>query len=229
LQGNFSTERAWVRPRCFPAEPAGIDASPEFGRTWMMSATTRELVTAAAEGDHAAWAALVDRYTSLLWSVARSFRLPEADAADVVQTVWLRLVEHLDRVEDPDRLPGWLATTVRRECLRLVRRASHESYAPLDEVADDSPALDAQVLKDERDAVLWHAFAQLDVSCRQLLRVLMADPPPTYAAVAAALDIPVGSIGPTRARCLSKLRRMASISQLADGASWDNYPGGPGG
>ena len=193
----------------------------------MMSATTPELVAAAAAGDHEAWATLVDRYTSLLWSVARSFRLPEADAADVVQTAWLRLVEHLDGVEDPDRLPGWLATTVRRECLRLVRQASHESYAPLAEVADDSPGLDARVLKDERDAVLWHAFAQLDDFCRQLLRVLMADPPPAYAAVAAALDIPVGSIGPTRARCLSKLRQMASIGQLADKASWDEFPGGP--
>ncbi len=180
----------------------------------MMSETTRELVAAAAAGDHEAWAALVDRYTSLLWSVARSFRLTEADAADVVQTAWLRLVEHLDRVEDPDRLPGWLATTVRRECLRLVRQASHESYAPLAEVADDGPSPDARMLKDERDAVLWHAFAQLDHGCRQLLRVLMADPPPAYAAVAAALDIPVGSIGPTRARCLSKLRRMAGISEF---------------
>ena len=171
-------------------------------------------MAAAAAGDPEAWAALVDRYTSLLWSVARSFRLPEADAADVVQTTWLRLVEHLDRVEDPDRLPGWLATTVRRECLRLVRLAGHESYAPLPEMADDGPGLDARVLKDERDKALWQAFALLDHSCRQLLRVLMADPVPTYAAVAAALDIPVGSIGPTRARCLSKLRQLGSISQF---------------
>jgi len=182
----------------------------------MMSATTAELVAAAAAGDHEAWGALVERYTSLLWSVARSFRLSEADAADVVQTTWLRLVEHLDRVDDPERLPGWLATTVRRECLRLVRRASHESYGPLAEVADDSPAPDSGVLKDERDAVLWQAFAQLDDACRQLLRVLIADPPPAYAAVSAALDIPVGSIGPTRARCLGKLRRMTGISELAE-------------
>jgi len=194
----------------------------------MMSATTRQLVAEAAAGDPQAWAGLVDRYTSLLWSVARAFRLSEADAADVVQTTWLRLVEHLDRVEDPDRLPGWLATTVRRECLRLVRQAGHESYVPLAEVADDGPGLDARLLKAERDAMLWQAFDQLDDFCRQLLRVLMADPPPAYAAVAAALDIPVGSIGPTRGRCLSKLRRMASISQLADGLSpWDEYPGEP--
>jgi RNA polymerase sigma factor (sigma-70 family) len=191
-----------------------------------MSATTRQLVAAAAAGDQEAWAALIDRYSSLLWSVARSFRLAESDAADVVQTTWLRLVEHLDRVEDPDRLSGWLATTVRRECLRLVRRGAHESYAPIADVADDNPGLDAGVLKDERDAALWLAFGQLDEACQQLLRVLMADPPPAYAAVAAALDLPIGSIGPTRARCLSKLRQMPSISQLADGtAAWDESQG----
>jgi RNA polymerase sigma factor (sigma-70 family) len=188
-----------------------------------MSPTTRQLVLAATAGDHEAWAALVDRYTGLLWSVARSFRLPEADAADVVQTTWLRLLEHLDGVDDPDRLPGWLATTVRRECLRLVRLAGRESYGPIADVADDSPGLDAALLQDERDAALWTAFAQLDGLCRRLLRVLMADPPPAYAEVSAALDIPVGSIGPTRSRCLGKLRKMASISELAD--PWDEPSG----
>jgi RNA polymerase sigma factor (sigma-70 family) len=209
-----------------PAEPASIDAPPGCGRTWMMSATTRQLVAAAAAGDQEAWAGLIDRYSSLLWSVARSFRLPDSDAADVVQTTWLRLVEHLDGVDDPDRLPGWLATTVRRECLRLVRRAAHESYAPIAEVADDGPGLDARVLKDERDTALWLAFAQLDEGCQQLLRVLMADPPPAYATVATALGLPIGSIGPTRARCLSKLRQMPGIGLLADGTSaWDGSQG----
>jgi RNA polymerase sigma factor (sigma-70 family) len=169
---------------------------------------------------------LVERYTSLLWSVARSYRLPETDAADVVQTTWLRLVEHLDRIADPDRLPGWLVTTVRRECMRLVRRAGRETYAALADVPDDAPAVDAALLRDERDAALWRAFAQLGDFCRQLLRVLMADPPPAYAEVSAALDIPVGSIGPTRARCLAKLRRAASISQLADGSSSCDEPRG---
>lgn len=191
-----------------------------------MGDTTRQLVTAAAAGDQEAWSALVERYSSLLWSVARSYRLPEADAADVVQTTWLRLVEHLDRIADPDRLPGWLATTVRRECMRLVRRAGHEAFGALADTADDGPALDAALLKDERDAALWQALGQLDGLCRQLLRVLMADPPPAYADVSAALDIPVGSIGPTRARCLAKLRRLASIRQLADGSSsWDESSG----
>jgi RNA polymerase sigma factor (sigma-70 family) len=88
-----------------------------------VSASTRELVAAAAAGDQQAWDALVDRYASLLWSVARSYRLSAPDAADVVQTTWLRLVEHLGQIADPDRLPGWLATSARRECLRVLRRA----------------------------------------------------------------------------------------------------------
>lgn len=187
-----------------------------------MSATTQQLVAAAIAGDQDAWAALVDRYTNLLWSIARSYRLPEADAADVVQTTWLRLVEHLDRVDDPEKLAGWLATTVRRECLRVVRLSGREAYSVLPDIPDAGPALDAVLLADERDAALWSALGQLDDFCRRLLRVLMADPPPAYAEVSAALDIAIGSIGPTRARCLAKLRRMASINQLADGSSsWD--------
>src|SRR5260370_33261463 len=133
-----------------------------------MSATTRQLVTAATAGDQEAWAALVERYTSLLWSVARSYRLPEAEASDAVQTTWLRLVEHLDRIADPERLPGWLATTVRRECMRLVPRAGREAYAALADVPDDAPALDAAPLRDERDAALWRAFAELGDFCRQV-------------------------------------------------------------
>jgi RNA polymerase sigma factor (sigma-70 family) len=191
-----------------------------------MDTTTRHLVASATAGDHEAWAALVDRYTSLLWSIARSYRLSEPDAADVVQTVWLRLVEHLDRVADPDRLPGWLATTVRRECLRLLRRAGREVHADLSDTPDHGPGLDAGLIAGERETALWGALGELDDGCRRLLRVLMADPPPAYAAVSAALDIPVGSIGPTRARCLAKLRRSAGISGLADGsATWDEPPG----
>ncbi len=179
-----------------------------------MEATTRQLLVAASAGDQRAWDALVDRYTSLLWSVARSYRLPAPDAADVVQTTWLRLVEHLDRIADPDRLPGWLATTARRECMRLLRHAGREiqSYTALIDVPDDAPELDADLLRDERDAALWRALALLDEFCQQLIRVLMADPPPSYAEASAILGIPVGSVGPSRGRCLSKLRRVAGIN-----------------
>lgn len=182
-----------------------------------MEATTRQLLAAASAGDQRAWDALVERYTSLLWSVVRSYRLPAPDAADVVQTTWLRLVEHLDRIADPDRLPGWLATTARRECLRLLRHAGREvqSSTALTDVPDDAPELDAGLLRDERDAALWHALSLLEEFCQRLIRVLMADPPPSYAEASAILGIPVGSVGPSRGRCLAKLRRVAGISSAA--------------
>jgi RNA polymerase sigma factor (sigma-70 family) len=187
------------------------------------------LLAAAAAGDSAAWNAIVEQYTGLLWSIARGYRMSTADSADAVQTTWLRLVEHMDRIDDPSRLPGWLATTVRRECLRLLRRSKREQPAfdddGLPDFADKAEPLDAALLVEERDAALWRALQQMPERCRLLLRVLMASPPPSYAEVAAALDMPIGSIGPTRQRCLDRLRRIAE----ADGALIDPAPPGGGG
>jgi RNA polymerase sigma factor (sigma-70 family) len=176
----------------------------------LVDGTNGELLAAAAVGNQRAWNALVQRHTSLLWSIARSYRLSSADAADVVQTTWLRLVEHLDKIADPERLPGWLATTTRRECIHLMRRTDRrtEFAAELPDPEDDGPAPDEALLRDERDAELWRALARLDELCQRLLRVLMADPPPAYTDVAEALGIKVGSIGPTRGRCLAKLRAL---------------------
>ncbi|MDS0139205.1 MULTISPECIES: sigma-70 family RNA polymerase sigma factor [unclassified Amycolatopsis] len=175
---------------------------------------TTTLLEAAARGDQAAWDALVDRYASLLWSIARAHRLPDADA---VQTVWLKLVENLGRIKEPERLPGWLATTTRHECLRQLRRTDRER-ATDDQVWQSEPApgpaVDAALLLGERDAALWRALDKLSDQCRRLLRVLMATPPPSYAEVADALDIPVGSIGPTRQRCLGRLRERAGQAGL---------------
>lgn len=180
-----------------------------------MDATT--LLESAADGDQAAWDALVDRYASLLWAVARAHRLGDAEAEDVVQTTWLKLVENLRRIQDPERLPGWLATTVRNECLRQIRRSQRER--PTDDEAwqarpSGAPAVDEALLAEERNAALWRALAKLSEQCQRLLRVLMADPAPSYAEVSAALDLPVGSIGPTRQRCLARLReRVAEEAQ----------------
>jgi RNA polymerase sigma factor (sigma-70 family) len=187
----------------------------------LVDGSNGELLAAAAAGDQGAWHALVQRHTSLLWSIARSYRLSHADAADVVQTTWLRLVEHLDKIADPERIPGWLATTVRRECIHLLRRTDRhaEAAAELPDLPGDGPELDASLLRDERDAELWRALARLDELCQRLLRVLMSDPPPAYADVATALGMKIGSIGPTRGRCLAKLRALVqSPEQAADPA-----------
>jgi RNA polymerase sigma factor (sigma-70 family) len=175
------------------------------------------LVVAAAAGDKAAWQMLVERFGGLVWSITRAYRLGHADAADVFQTTWLRLAEHLTRIEKPDRIGAWLATAARRECLQNIRAGGRATPAAdmsrFERVsADDNPPEEA-VLRAEseqegtqRAAAVWRAFGRLSQRCRELLRVLMASPPPSYAEVAAALELPVGSIGPTRARCLQRLR-----------------------
>lgn len=172
-----------------------------------------DLLARAAAGEGAAWVAVVERYENLLWSVGRAHRLGTADAGDVVQTTWLRLLENLGRIRDPERLAGWLVTTARRECLGLLRRSGREVVGGIDDAAADladelAPALDAHLLAEERDVALWSCFQHLSQRCQLLLRVLMAADPPAYAEVSAALGMPIGSIGPTRMRCLERLRQL---------------------
>jgi RNA polymerase sigma factor (sigma-70 family) len=166
------------------------------------------LVAAAAGGEPEAWEALVGRYEGLVWGVARAFGLDTADAADVSQTTWLRLAEHLTRLREPDRVGAWLAVTAKREALRTRQRSQR---VVLDgwcgEGPDGEADLDSALLRDERDALLWRTFSDLSEPCKALLRVLMSDPPPSYTEVGAALDMPVGSIGPRRQRCLRALRK----------------------
>jgi RNA polymerase sigma factor (sigma-70 family) len=169
----------------------------------------RRLLASATEGDEQAWAALVDRYVGLLWAIARAHRLSAADAADVVQTTWLRLVENLPRLSVPEAVGAWLATTARRECLRTLRRSGRcEPHAEVPEppAAADDGQLDERLLTAERDALLWRAFALLPERDQALLRLLVAEPAPSYQEIAAALDMPIGSIGPTRLRALARLR-----------------------
>ena len=176
------------------------------------------LVKAAAAGDDAAWEALVRSFSGLVWSIARGYRLSSADAADVFQTVWLRLAEHLGRIENPDHIGAWLATTARRESLRVARSGARTvamddagllEFAQTDEASPEQALLQAEQARfdAERATRMWRAFGELSVRCQELLRVLIATQRPSYAEVAAALDLPVGSIGPTRARCLKQLRR----------------------
>lgn len=179
------------------------------------------LVAAAARDDQGAWDALVRQFNGLLWSIARAYRLSDADAADAVQCTWIKLVEHLDRISEPDRLAGWLSTTARHECLQIIRR-SGRLPEPTDEVGDSpdpTPDVDHELLEGERNAVLWRVFEQLPDRCRQLLRVLMASPPPSYADAALALDMPVGSLGPIRQRCLARLKVLVSGHSLLEDRS----------
>jgi RNA polymerase sigma factor (sigma-70 family) len=166
------------------------------------------LVRDAKLGDQRAWDALVARYGAMVWAVARAHRLCDADAADASQATWLKLLEHLGDIKDARALGGWLATTARRECLRILRNAGRvEPLGDLPETADGGPELDEALLTGERDAHLWRAFEALGPRDQALLRMLAADPAPSYEEIGAALGMPVGSIGPTRARALARLRR----------------------
>jgi RNA polymerase sigma factor (sigma-70 family) len=187
------------------------------GRGAPAAAGPAVLLEAAAAGDQAAWDAIVDRFSGLVWATARAHRLSRDDAADVAQTTWLRLVEHLDAIREPDRLGAWLATTARRESLRVLRRGSRErptGEADLFEEPSDE-AIDRLLLDRERDGALWRAFAALTDRCKSLLRLLMADEEPTYEEIGAALGMPIGAIGPTRMRCLDRLRRSSEVMELA--------------
>jgi RNA polymerase sigma factor (sigma-70 family) len=181
-----------------------------------MSAELTTLFEAARDGDQEAWNAIVERFSGLLWATCRAHRLGSADSSEVVQTTWLRLVEQLDRVREPERLGGWLATTARNECLRLIRRHGRELVTgDLDSFESSrSDELDRGVLAAERDLALWRAFGKLGERCQALLRLLMADVAPSYDDVSAALDMPVGAIGPTRRRCLERLRRDPQLTAL---------------
>ncbi|MFV0526282.1 MAG: RNA polymerase sigma factor [Acidimicrobiales bacterium] len=174
------------------------------------------LVAQARDGDQRAWDQLVDRFSRLVWHVIRGFRLADATAEDVSQTTWLRLAEHLDRIREPDRLGGWLAMTARNECLRVIRTSGREQARADTDLdltdVDENPF--ARVENTDRDAVLWRAFTTLAEGCQRLLRLLITDPPLPYARISALLGMPVGSIGPTRARCLEKLRAIRGIAQI---------------
>jgi RNA polymerase sigma factor (sigma-70 family) len=185
----------------------------------------RELVRAAVDGDERAWAALVDRYAGLVVAVCRRWRLPDADLADVSQTVWLRLVEHLGSLREPETLPAWLITTARHESQRVVRIARREQPEWVAQRMvgrpDDGPELDANLLRDERLAEVRVAFADLPGHCQQLLGMLIEAPPASYDDISRRLGMPCGSIGPNRARCLDRLRRQLSLAAAAaddDGA-----------
>jgi RNA polymerase sigma factor (sigma-70 family) len=172
-----------------------------------------QLVERAGQGDRDAWDSLVDRFGPTVWAIARGHRLNPSDAADVFQTTWLRLLENLDRIQQPERVGAWLATTARRECLRLLRLAGRQVVNGDDfDVLPDprtSRAPDGSLIAAERQRIVNQLVEQLPLRSQLLLRMLSADSPLSYLEISEALSMPVGSIGPTRARALEQLRRVA--------------------
>jgi RNA polymerase sigma factor (sigma-70 family) len=169
------------------------------------------LVSAARQGSENALGQIVTELNPLLWQVARAAGLTSGDAEDVLQTVWMRLVAHLGDIHDSTALTAWLVTTTKREAWRV--RAAERRQVPADqellaEVPDQGPGSEEQIILDDQRRVLWAAIGRLSARCQELLRIVAFAPRPDYAAVGAALGMPIGSIGPTRGRCLAKLRAL---------------------
>jgi RNA polymerase sigma factor (sigma-70 family) len=178
-----------------------------------------DLVERVTAGDADACDALVGEFAGLLWAVARSYGLSSADAADVAQNTWLRVLERLDRLREPAKIGAWLGTIARRECINVLR--SQARVRPTDELpeqTDHTRAHELLLIAEERDATLWTALERLSPRDQELLRMLVADPQPSYEQIGAALGMPIGSIGPTRARALERLRREAERLGLTDQA-----------
>jgi len=181
-----------------------------------------DLVTRASTGDEGAWNEIVERYIPLVWKICLRYHLSAADIEDVGGTVWLGLFEQLGRLREPAALPGWLATTTQRECLRVLKESRrYELFGgdPGDGVlaAEAGKAMiEEEILLAERNAKLRAALAELAEDDRRLLTLLLSDPPLPYARISEILGMPQGSIGPTRARCLARLRRSPYLRGLTD-------------
>jgi RNA polymerase sigma factor (sigma-70 family) len=202
-------------------EPATRARGTEKGRpgtatSWtgasLQLASIPDLVEEAKGANPEAWTELVSRFGMMIAATGRRYRLTPADVAELQQTTWLRLVENIHRVEQPERLGGWLATTARRESLHLLRRSSRYCSGADQMLANmpdtHLPEPDARPIAGEREIVLRSAWEKLQPRCQEILSRLVADEPVGYKDLSSLLQMPVGSIGPTRARCLQHLRRL---------------------
>ncbi|NUU17831.1 sigma-70 family RNA polymerase sigma factor [Cellulomonas humilata] len=191
-------------------------AAPVDGRAGRGARLAACLARARA-GDTGAIEEMVHELNPLLWHVARSQGLDAPTAADVVQTAWLELVRRLDDIRVPEALTGWLATVTRHEAARVHQRA--RKVVPTDTTAlldtpDPGPDVSDDLLARERAQSLWRCFGQLSERCQQLLRVVAQVDRPDYAAISEAMGMPHGSIGPTRGRCLTRLRELLLLDPL---------------
>jgi RNA polymerase sigma factor (sigma-70 family) len=192
----------------------------------MKSAQVAVLVARANQGDMDAWTKLVEEYSDMLWSITRRFRLSEAQGADAVQNTWLSLIEHLGEIRQPERLAGWLATTVRRACLASIGESKREhpsdattgyleaAHAGVSGQEHDCP--EGHLVQREHYALVHSVLAELPVHHRRLMDLLMRTPSPCYQEVSRQLGLPVGSIGPTRQRILARMRVRLAAQGLDD-------------
>lgn len=175
------------------------------------SSSVAEVFAGARDGDERAWNELVDRFSSTVWAIARGTGLSDAEASDAQAATWMKLLTRMDSIRSPERLPGWLRTTARNEAITIIRRRSRTDATAPDQFdrfisSDESPEDELEVAEDV--ALVRESLARLDQPCQELLRLLFGDLVLSYAEVSELLDLPVGSIGPTRQRCLQKLRSL---------------------
>lgn len=179
--------------------------------TTEITASTTDLVRAAAEGDERAWKLVVQRYSGRVWSAVRTHRLPDSDAADVVATTWLQLAQNLNEISEPEAVGAWLATTARTESLRALRWLDcQRSFGDLDQLEsadrpEDEP--ETQAAAAEHDLMLLQRMDELSKRDQVLLRALLVDPPLSYEEISSTLGMPIDSIDPARTRCLRRLRQ----------------------
>src|SRR4051794_30543636 len=176
------------------------------------------LVRRAADGDPAALTRIVERFDPSLRTIVRFYRLSPCDVDDVVQATWLRFMEHGRSLREPAAVKGWLATTARRHSLQVLQRRMREQPSDDPALGDDTRVAEPceEVIAAERRSALHDAVAQLPVSGRRLMTLMIARPGLSYEQVGEALGMPVGSIGPTRLRCMSRLSDMREIRALGD-------------
>lgn len=188
--------------------------------------TDGELFERARQGDAQAWDALYDRLEGRVWAVARAHRLSRDDASDVCQLAWYQLLTHMHAIREPERVGAWLASTVRHESLRFLKRSGRQvptgdafEFEGVDEIA---PPVDARLLATERQKAVWDALAELKPHCQRLLRLRMAGH--SYKEICELLGRPPGSIGPTQKRCLEQLREKLAGTENGAGDDVDVMP-----
>jgi RNA polymerase sigma factor (sigma-70 family) len=195
-----------------------------------VSMSDAELIGAARKGDETAWEEIVERYQSLINAISRRHRLAPSDAHDVSQHVWMQLVDHVDKLRDPRALPGWIAATATHRCYEISR--AHKRSVTVDPLAigsfdlvdtaakrtngDGRSDIDDDLLRAEQRSAVKQGLAELTETQRQLLLLLVADPPVPYSEIGRRLNLPTGSIGPTRGRLLEKLRRTTAVRRLVE-------------